>query len=104
MANKEAKVSLVLVKKLIGELEVVLDKANGLSETKETSDVNEYIVELAKASGVAAAVAQEATLLVGDIKHLIKVHSTPSASAKDDELAALLGLVKGSNSGLPGAN
>lgn len=105
MANKDARVNLDILKKFVGELELLVEAANRMADNKDQHDVKDYLTELAKASGLAAAVAGEATLVVGDIKQIIKMNSaTVPAGKADDDLLALFNALKGGNTGLPGSN
>ena len=105
MANKDVKVNLDLLKKFVGDLELLVEAANRMAENKEQHDVKDYLTEMAKASGLAAAVAGEATLVVGDIKAIIKMNSAAAPVGKDDDLLSLLNVLKGGgNTGLPGSN
>ena len=66
----EPKVDLSLVKRLMTELEAAIATAEKMPhEDKMTK--NEWIIELSKAQGLALSVMTEASLLVGDIQHLI---------------------------------
>jgi hypothetical protein len=67
MAKKD-KVNLDLLKKLVAELENTLTVAQEHPET----DVQGYVAELAKASGLASVVSQEAYLVVKDVYTVIK--------------------------------
>lgn len=66
MSNK---IDLSLLKKLVSELE------NNLTQTPPTKDIQEYVIHLAKCSGLSAMISQEAIMIVGDINHLA-THST----------------------------
>jgi len=78
MSNKQ-QVSLVLLKKLVGELETSLNIANNISADTELQ-THEFISELARASGLANVVMQEAHLLVKDIYQLIRWYQTPTSA------------------------
>lgn len=100
--NKEdVKVSLDLLKKLVNTLETTLAGADVIMANKTPENVADYVVEMAKCTGLAAGVAQEASLLVGDMRQAIKLNTSP-ASKDDDVLASLLDGLKGP--GLPGTN
>jgi len=100
--TKVAKVDLDLLKRLVGELESAL----AISETirEDELDLNEYIIEMSKAAGLAAGIMQEATGLVGDIQMTVRIAQGPSSKDKEDPLTKLMGLVKGVGGGLPGSN
>lgn len=90
--SKESKVDLTLLKKFVGELESGLQVADGIRTSE--GDMAEYLVELAKANGIAAAVMQEAAMLVGDIQNQMMKIQNPTSS-KNDFIEKLLGSAKG---------
>jgi|WetSurMetagenome_2_1015567.scaffolds.fasta_scaffold376461_2 hypothetical protein len=68
------KINLSLLKKFLSELETNLTVADTIRDSE--GDPKEYLVEMAKASGLATSVMQEAQLIVGDIKtQMMKVQS-----------------------------
>ena len=87
------KVDLTVLKRLLAELESTLDTAEAIT-TDVSSDKVEYIVEMNKATGLAAGLMTEAGLLMGDLQHLISGVGTQGAS-KSDFLEKLLGGLKG---------
>ena len=100
--NKEdVKVSLDLLKKLVNTLESTLAAAEAIMADKTPENVSDYVVEMSKCMGLAAGVAQESSMLVGDMRQAIKLNTSPS-SKDDDALASLLDGLKGP--GLPGTN
>lgn len=90
--SKESKVDLTLLKKFVSELENGLLAADTARASE--SDMVEYLVELAKANGIAAAVMQEAAMLVGDIQNQMMKIQNPTSS-KNDLIEKLLGSAKG---------
>ncbi len=90
------KVDLTIVKRLLAELEATLATAEGIN-TDVNADKVEYVVEMNKATGLAAGVMTEAGLLMGDIQSLIQ--GAGSSTTKADFLEKLLGSLKG-----PGTN
>lgn len=79
MSNK-LKIDTTLLKKLVVELDNFLSSAQEIKESaskldKEASD--KLIIELQKAAGLAAGAAQEATALIMDIGHEVKMFSAP---------------------------
>jgi len=101
--NKDAKIDLTLLKKLVGELEATLATADGIKAEKTEENVSDYVVEMSKCAGLAAGVAEEATLLIADVRQAIRYNTSPAP--KDDTLSSILGVLKGSGgSGLPGSN
>lgn len=91
------KVDLTIVKRLLAELESTLATAEGIN-TDVNADKVEYVVEMNKATGLAAGVMTEAGLLMGDIQNLIQGAGS-SSSTKADFLEKLLSGLKG-----PGTN
>jgi len=89
--GKDRKIDISLLKKLVGELENHLNVAEGIR--KDEADIQEYIVEMSRAAGLAAGVMSEAALLIGDIHAGVK--SVQQVSAKNDFLDKLLGGLKG---------
>lgn len=85
------KVDLSILKRLVAELESTVAHAEDI-KTDVNSDRIEYVVEMNKATGLAAGVMTEAALLMGDLQQLIQGTSTPS---KADFLEKLLGSLKG---------
>jgi hypothetical protein len=85
--NDKAKVNLDLLKKLVSGLEKSLGTAEAMNP--ETGDITEYISELARASGLAGVIAQEAGMLVKDIYTLVRM-STMSAGAPEGDIMAEL--------------
>lgn len=91
---KDLKVNLVLLKKLVAELEVNITAAEEVMEKKE--DPTDYVVEMSKCAGLAFGVAQEASMLVGDIKNAIKLNTASAiqGEAGGDLLSDLFNLGK----------
>ena len=100
--DKEVKVSLELLKKFVTELETQMKVSETILSEKKEGTVNDYVIEMSKAMGLAAGIAKEATLLVADCRAAIKVNASPSNAASDD-LADLLGAL-GGGGGLTGTN
>lgn len=88
----KSKVDLSLLKRLVGELDSMIAAAEGMS-TDVKADKNEWVLELSKATGVAAGIMTEAGLLMGDIQHLIA--GSPAGAPKSDLLEKLFGGLKG---------
>jgi hypothetical protein len=86
------KVDLDTIKRLMAELEATLSTAENIT-TDVKADKVEYIVEMNKATGLAAGVMVEAGLIMGDIQQLIAGTSNPGT--KSDFLEKLLGGLKG---------
>lgn len=96
MSEKNVKgtgVDLSLVKKLLEELEATLITANNIRDDK--GDIQQYIVETAKATGLAMGLMREASMLVGDITMMVSTDTNPvEASSKKNTLEDLLGVLK----------
>lgn len=88
----KTKVDLTVIKRLLAELESTLATAEGIN-TDVNADKVEYVVEMNKATGLAAGVMTEAGLLMGDLQHLIQ--GAGSSSTKADFLEKLLSGLKG---------
>lgn len=85
------KVNLELLKKLVDSLEKTV---NGAEELRE-NNVQDYIIEMSKATGLATSTMLEATALVSDIQNAIAATQSPTASSKSDPLVKLLTGLKG---------
>ena len=99
------KVDLTLLKKLVGELENTLNTADGIKKSgspSNSTNVNDYIVEMSKATGLATGVMQEAAMLIMDIGSF--VGAGVGAPPKNDSMKDLLSLIKGGGSSGFGGN
>jgi hypothetical protein len=83
-------IDLDLIKRLVSELESQLEKAETIKAGK--GDKIEWVVELGKASGLAASMMSESALLMGDIQALSQ--GAPAAN-KQDFIEKFLGGLKG---------
>lgn len=95
------KVDLTLLKKLIGELENHLNTAGGIQDSE--GDIQEYIVEMSRAAGLAAGVMSEASLVIGDIHGAVRALSAP-APKNTDFLEKILGGLTGGGLKGPGGS
>lgn len=93
---KELKVNLSLLKKFVIELEESLKIADAIKASEASSKVEDYVVEMSKAIGLASGAAAEASMLVKDIQTCVAAQSLVAAA--DAEIAAELG-TKGSKGG-----
>lgn len=89
-----SKIDLSLLKKLVNELDAMIETAYAIP-TDNVDKAHEAILELAKASGLAANISQEAALLVKDLYAVVlkvnqSAYTNGSASA-EDQLLDLLG-------------
>lgn len=91
----KAKVDLTLLKRMVAELESSLTTAESI-KTDVNADKVEWVVEMNKATGLAAGVMTEAGLLMGDIQQIIQ--GVPGSASKQDFLEKLLGGLKGPGS------
>ena len=82
MAKKKI-ADLTLMKKLLEEMEQAMAVAEGMREKR--GDINEFIVQLARCSGYAVGISQEASMLLGDF-----AAATKSPSSSEDLLSKLL--------------
>jgi Mg-chelatase subunit ChlI len=85
MSNK-TKVNLELLKRLHSELEKSVETAASMTTDK---DITEYITELARASGLAGVLMQEAHMVIKDIYQLIRVAQGPETISDQDMMAEL---------------
>lgn len=83
-----SKIKLDLLKRLVSELESSISKSDLLASSTEKI---EYVVELSKAGGLAAAIMGESALLVGDIQYLTQGAPAPTAGSKAELLEKILG-------------
>lgn len=89
------KVDLTLLKRMMAELEASLNTAESIN-TDVKADKIEWIVEMNKATGLAAGVMTEAGLLMGDIQ--IQIQDSPPGVSKQDFLDKIMGGLKGPGS------
>lgn len=97
VALKASRVNLSLLKRLVSELETTLISVDELKPVAEENATNEAIVELSKAVGIADGIVQEASLLMMDIKVVVRSHSSGSLT-KNDLLEKILGPLKDGSS------
>ena len=95
--TKEKAIDLTLLKKLVGELEVSIQAAEGIKTSIEL-DKTEYIVEMSKAAGLCAGVMQEAGMLISDLQSATIAVQSGGTPAKTDFLDKILGPLKGGGS------
>jgi len=86
------KVDLDTIKRLMAELESTLATAENIT-TDVKADKVEFVVEMNKATGLAAGIMMEAGLLMGDIQYLISGGGAPAG--KSDFLEKLMAGLKG---------
>jgi len=92
--SDKAKINLSLLKKLVSELEKSVELLEGIPIDKEEGLVN-YITEVARASGLAGIVVQEAKMLVKDMYTLIQLASGPTPPSESDVIAELDKMFRG---------
>lgn len=81
-------IDLTLLDKFVAELRAGLAAAKAVQE-KPDGEPHDYLVELAKASGLAASVMQEAGMLVGDIQQTMRKVQGGAPSPGEDLLSQL---------------
>jgi hypothetical protein len=89
MSNK---IDLTLLKRLVSELESTLNTAEGIKTDVQANKI-EWVVELDKATGLAAGIMTEAGMLAGDIQHLTQ--GNPATNKQQDLLEKIFGGLKG---------
>lgn len=71
------KLDLTYLKKLVAELEVMVDGAE-VQRTKNVEGIpHDYLIELNKIAGILAGVQQEAKMLTGDVAQITRIVTTP---------------------------
>lgn len=80
--TKAPKIDLTLLKKLVSELEGHLDKSAVIKENPTNSNAD-YIVEMSRAIGMATAIMQESTALMGDIGGAVRDSQMPASNPFD---------------------
>ena len=94
--SRNIKIDLSLLKKMLVELELQLNSAYLIRDELNVKHVDEkfqkYIIELSKAIGIISGMAQESSLLIGDIQKLVQM----SAPAPDvsNEFESILSSLK----------
>ena len=91
----KSKIDLDIIKRLVSELEASINRAEDIKAA--AGDKIEWIVELNKASGLAAGIVSEGALLIGDIQYTVQ-GGPPSGSVKQDFMEKILGGLKGPGS------
>src|SRR5581483_6775859 len=94
MTKKLPKINLTLLKKLVSELEATLAVTEEIPTDKD-EDAIRFITELSKSSGLAAAVAQEASALVKDMYKVSTMAQQPPMATGEELLSELFGGVSG---------
>ena len=91
----KAKINLTILKRMVSELESSILRVDAITGVTSADKV-ETIVELNKATGLAAGVLTEAGLLMGDIQYLISGGAGQNDASKNDFIKQLLGGLGGS--------
>jgi len=77
MPRKDIKADLSLLKELVDELEKQLDEAylsrDKLPEDKDGVIYRKFIIDLSKAAGLLSGIANESSLLVGDLSKIMRL-------------------------------
>jgi hypothetical protein len=97
--SKKNKIDLTLLQRLQNELEQCVKQA----ETLEAGSPD-CVVALSKASGLAAGITQEASLLMLDIFGVMKGAAPPLSSSEKDLFEQMMGVAKGSVPGSGSGN
>ncbi|HEY5268685.1 MAG TPA: hypothetical protein VII94_06235 [Candidatus Saccharimonadales bacterium] len=82
----KSKINLDVLKRLVSELETSLTQAESIAKAEKL----DYVVEMSKASGLAAGILTEAGLLMQDIQFLVTGANGPPSN-KQELLEKLLG-------------
>jgi hypothetical protein len=91
----KSNIDLEIIKRLVVELEASVKRAEDIKAA--AGDKIEWIVELNKASGLAAGIMSEGALLAGDIQMTVQ-GGPPASSGKQDFMEKILGGLKGPGS------
>ena len=86
------KIDLTLLKRLVSELDSALNTAEGIKTDVQANKI-EWVIELNKATGLAAGIMTEAGMLAGDIQYLTQ--GNPATASKQDLFEKILGGLKG---------
>ncbi len=100
-----AKLNLSLVRKLIDALEKSQKICDDMASNPNTSDVEEYAIEMSRSYGIAMGIMQEGAMLAGDVQELLKLTtSSKSGSATANYMETLMAEIKGNTGGKSGKN
>jgi len=93
--SRNVKIDLSLLKKMLIELELQLNSAYVIRDelnVKQSDDkFQKYIIELSKAIGIISGMAQESSLLIGDIQKLVQMSSpVPDAPNEFESILSAL--------------
>lgn len=84
-------ISLVLLKKLVGETERILEENEAFKANNDlrvdggnNDEYNHYVVEMAKVSGLLGSITNECKLLGGDVLASLRLALMPDRSEHDD--------------------
>jgi hypothetical protein len=86
LKEEDVKVNLKLLKQFVESLENSLAIADLKLGDKSEEQLREYTIEMSKATGLAAGILQEATLLMSDIQSVLKLKSGPSFSSSKEDM------------------
>ena len=98
--SKKINVDTTLLKKLVGELDVLLASAQSAKDSISREDrntINAFIIEMQKAAGLSSGVAQEAAGLIADITG--EVRAQFASNKGYDAISEMLGLSPSGGSG-----
>jgi len=95
MSKKDIKADLSLLKDLVIELEKQLDTAyearDNLPEDKDGAMYRKFIIDLSKAAGLLSGIANESSLLMGDLSKIMK---SALQSPEDESLNKINSILK----------
>lgn len=80
--NKLPKVDLVLLKKLVVELESTLESCEKI-KSEENFDSTNFTIEMCKSTGLITGIIQESSMLIGDLQTIVKASQQTSSKTAD---------------------
>jgi len=97
------KMNLSLIKKLVEALEESQSICDNMRNNTDTTDINDFSVEMARSYGICMGIMQEGAALVGDVQEILKSYSS-APSEQVDLMQDLLSKIKGNIGGTGGKN
>jgi len=97
MTKQAYKVDLTLLRKLVGELESAINSVQEMPSADKKEELHRFVIDLSRASGLAAGVAQEATALVKDMYQLVTFAQTAPSDYGDKLMTDILGSFSGNS-------
>jgi len=97
------KMNLSLIKKLVEALEESQSICDNMRNNTDTTDINDFSVEMARSYGICMGIMQEGAALSGDVQEILKSYSSaPLKSGQVDLMQDLLSKIKGNIGGTGG--